>query len=347
MRSVLKNDRLLRAARRQPVDATPVWYMRQAGRYQPEYREVRKKYTLMEICKHPDVCAEVTILPVKQLNADAAILFSDIMVPVEAMGVDLEIKENVGPVIANPIRSMEAVDALQPLETEERLPHVLETIKILVNELEVPLIGFAGAPFTLASYLVEGKPTKDFRNVKALMYSEPHVWEKLMEKLSTMVAKYLVDQINAGCQVVQVFDSWVGNLSQPDYDRYVKPYMGRIVDAVKATDTPLIMFGVHTGHLLKTISSVGADVVGVDWKENLDEAWAKIGYDKGVQGNLDPVALFAPPDVLEAKVKEVLRRAGGRPGHIFNLGHGVLPPTDVATLARVSEIVHSYRNEEA
>ncbi len=343
---MVKNDRLLRACRRQPVDAAPVWFMRQAGRYQPEYRQIRQKYTLLEICLHPEVCAEVTILPVKQLDADAAILFSDIMVPVQAMGVSLEIRENVGPVIAHPIRSMQDVAALRPLETAATLPHVLETIRILGRELDVPLIGFAGGPFTLASYLVEGKPTKDFRVVKSLMYAEPQIWGVLMEKLSTMVAQYLVEQIQAGCQAVQVFDSWVGNLNLSDYEQYVKPYMYRIVAAVKAAGAPLIHFGVHTGHLLPSMAAIGGDVIGVDWKEQIDQAWERIGPDHGVQGNLDPVALFAPPAVLEAKVKEILRRVGGRPGHIFNLGHGVLPMTDVATLQRVAQIVHEYRPEE-
>lgn len=343
---VMTNDRLLRACRRQPVDATPVWFMRQAGRYQPEYRKVREKYTLLEICQHPEICAEVTILPVKQLNADAAILFSDIVVPVQAMGVALDIKEGVGPVIEHPIRSMQAVEAIRPLQAAESLPHVLETIRILVNELDVPLIGFAGGPFTLASYLVEGKPTRDFRIVKSLMYSEPAVWTTLMQKLSEMVGQYLVKQIEAGCHAVQIFDSWVGNLSLDDYESYVKPYMFNIVEAVRRTGAPLIHFGVHTGHLLQSMASIGGDVMGVDWKEELDVAWERIGPDHGVQGNLDPVALFAPPEILERKVKNVMRRAGGRPGHIFNLGHGVLPQVSVSALQRVAEIVHTYQAEE-
>lgn len=338
-----KNDRLLRACRRQPVDATPVWFMRQAGRYQPEYRQIRKTYSLMEICRHPEICTQVTILPVKQLDADAAILFSDIMVPIAAMGVSLEIKENVGPVIEHPITSMRDVEEIRPLQTEAQLPHVMETIKMLVKELDVPLIGFAGGPFTLASYLVEGKPTRDFRLVKSLMYSAPDVWVALMEKLSTMVAGYLVDQIKAGCQVVQVFDSWVGNLNLLDYEQYVKPFMHRIVAAVQATGAPMIHFGVQTGHLLPAMASIGGEVVGVDWKEQIDLAWERIGPNHGVQGNLDPIALFAPPDVLEAKVTDIMRRVGGRPGHIFNLGHGVLPPTPVSALQRVAEIVHNYR----
>lgn len=343
---VIKNDRLLRACRRQPNDRVPVWFMRQAGRYQPEYREIRKKYTLMQICERPDVCAEVTLLPVQQLDVDAAILFSDIMTPLAAMGVSLDIVENVGPVIENPIRSMADVEAIRPLETEQNLPYVLETIRILNGELKVPLIGFAGGPFTLASYLVEGRPTRNFRLVKSLMYAEPAIWSALMEKLANMVAQYLVEQIEAGCQVVQLFDSWVGNLNLWDYERYVKPYMYRIADAVRATGAPLIHFGVHTGHLLPAMASIGVDVMGVDWKEEIDTAWERLGYSTGIQGNLDPVALFAAPEVLEAKVKDILRRTEGRPGHIFNLGHGVVPQTDVATLQRVVEMVHSYDHRE-
>jgi uroporphyrinogen decarboxylase len=344
---MLKNDLLLRAARRQPVDHTPVWFMRQAGRYQPEYRKVREKYSLMEICEHPDVCAEVTILPVKQLGVDAAILFSDIMTPLRGMGLGVDIVENVGPVFDRPIRTLQAVEAIPQLNAAEHVPYVLETIKLLVRELDVPLLGFAGAPFTLASYAVEGKPTKDYKLVKTLMYSEPAVWHALMEKLSDMVATYLVDQINAGCQAVQLFDSWVGNLTLQDYDQYVKPYMGRIVNAVKATGAPLILFGVHTGHLLESMASLGPDVVGVDWKEELDKAWARVGYDHAVQGNLDPVAVFAPETVLKEKVHDVLRRTAGRPGHIFNLGHGVMPSMSISSLQKVVEMVHSYDHKEA
>jgi uroporphyrinogen decarboxylase len=343
---MLKNDRLLRAARRQPVDRTPVWFMRQAGRYQPEYRAIRQKYSLMEITYRPEVCAEVTRLPVKQLGVDAAILFSDIVTPLKGMGLDVEIVENVGPVFAKPIASQKDVDAIPAFNAEEMVPYVLETIKLLVSDLEVPLIGFAGAPFTLASYMVEGKPTRDFRKVKALMYSEPAVWHALMEKLSTMVATYLVDQINAGCQIVQLFDSWVGNLNRVDYETYVQPHYFKIAEAVKRTGAPLIHFGVHTGHLLPSMAKIGGDVLGVDWKEEIDLAWERIGPSHGVQGNLDPVTAFAPADVLEAKVKEILRKVGGRPGHIFNLGHGVLPPTPVEALQRIVEIVHSYEQQE-
>jgi uroporphyrinogen decarboxylase len=344
---MLTNDRLLRAARRLPNDRVPVWFMRQAGRYQPEYRKVREKYTLMEICEHPEVCAEVTILPVKQLDVDAAILFSDIMTPLRGMGLGVDIVENVGPVFDKPIRTASDVAAIPQLNAEEMVPYVLETIKILVRELNVPLLGFAGGPFTLASYAVEGRPTKDYKNVKNLMYSEPKVWTALMEKLSDMVATYLVDQINAGCHAVQLFDSWVGNVNRADYDQYVKPHMHKIINAVKKTGAPLILFGVHTGHLLESFSDLGADVIGIDWKEEIDKAWEKIGPNHAVQGNLDPIAVFAPEDVMRAKVHDVLRRTEGRPGHIFNLGHGCMPSMTISSLQKVVEMVHSYDHKEA
>lgn len=339
---MLKNDRILRAARRQPVDRVPVWFMRQAGRYQPEYRAIREKYSLMEICEHPEVCTEVTLLPVKQLNVDAAILFSDIMTPLRGMGLKVDIVENVGPVFEEPINTLKGVESIPPFVAEEAVPYVLETIRMLNRELEVPLIGFVGGPFTLASYMVEGRPTKDYRKVKTLMYSQPEVWTALMTKLSDMCATYLVDQVNAGCQLVQLFDSWVGNLTRADYETYVRPHMYRIFDAVRATGAPSIQFGVNTGHLLESMSDVKPDVVGIDWREEMDKAWDRIGPDFGVQGNLDPVALFAPPDVLEAKTLDVLRRTHGRPGHIFNLGHGVMPQMTLASLQRVAEIVHNY-----
>ncbi len=346
MPPMVKNDRLLRAARRQPVDRVPVWFMRQAGRYQPEYRKIREKYTLMEITYQPELCAEVTILPVRQLGVDAAILFSDIMTPLKGMGLKVDIVESVGPVFEQPIATMRDVEAIPPFNAEEQVPYVLETIRILNRELEVPLLGFAGAPFTLASYMVEGRPTKDYRKVKSFMYSEPRVWNLLMEKLSDMVATYMVDQINAGCQAVQLFDSWVGNLTRADYERYVKPHMVKIFQAVKQTGAPIILFGVNTGHLLESFATLGADVIGIDWKEEIDRAWDKVGHHHAVQGNLDPVAVFAPPEVLEEKVKDVLRRTEGRPGHIFNLGHGIMPQMSVAALQRVVEIVHSYDHKE-
>ncbi len=343
---MLKNDRILRAARRQPVDRVPVWFMRQAGRYQPEYRAIREKYTLMQICEHPEVCAEVTILPVKQLDVDAAILFSDIMTPLRGMGLGVDIVENVGPVFDQPINTMKQVQAIPTFHADEAVPYVIDTIKILHRELDVPLIGFTGAPFTLASYMVEGRPTKDYRKVKTLMYSQPEVWHALMEKLSDMVATYLVDQVNAGCQLVQVFDSWVGNLTRLDYETYVRPHMFKISEAVRKTNAPMIYFGVNTGHLLESMSQIKPDVMGVDWHEEIDKAWERIGPDFAVQGNLDPVAVFAPNEILDAKVKDVLRRTEGRPGHIFNLGHGIMPSMSIDALKRVAEIVHSYDHKE-
>lgn len=342
--SMLKNDRLLRACRRQPVDATPVWFMRQAGRYQPEYRELKKQYSLFDIVDRPDVCAEVTLLPVKQLNVDAAILFSDIFTPIRAVGYPVEL--NPGPVIKQPVRTAKDIEAIRPLNVEEHVPYVLETVRILVRELEVPLIGFAGAPFTLASYLVEGGPSKDYRTVKRFMYSETELWNTLMDRLATMTIDYLIGQINAGCQVVQLFDSWVGQLSLLDYERYVKPHSKRIVEAVRATGTPMITFGVHTGHLLQSFASLGVDVVGVDWREPIDEAWERIGPNHAVQGNLDPVLLFAPNEVLDAQTDDIMRRVGGRPGHIFNLGHGILTETPVPAAQRVVERVHNYKHKE-
>lgn len=342
----LKNDRFLRACRRQTVDRTPVWFMRQAGRYQPEYRRIRAKYSLMEICEHPEVCAEVTLLPVRQLGVDAAILFSDIMTPLRGMGLKVDIVENVGPVFAEPIEREEQVAALPPFAAEEAVPYVLETIRILHRELDVPLIGFAGAPFTLASYMVEGRPTRDYRKVKTFMYSEPRAWGQLMDRLAEMVASYLVAQVEAGCQVVQIFDSWVGNLTRTDYETHVRPHMYPIVEAVRAAGAPVIHFGVNTGHLLASMADLRPDVMGIDWRTDLDEAWRQIGPGFAVQGNLDPVAVFAPPEVLEAKVTDVLRRAGRRPGHIFNLGHGVMPQMSVSALQRVVDLVHAYEVRE-
>jgi len=341
---MLSNDRLLRACRRQPVDRTPVWFMRQAGRYQPEYRAIKEKYSLFEICEQPELCAQVTLLPVEQLGVDAAILFSDIMTPVRGMGVDVVL--DPGPQLAHPIRSMADVEALRPLEVEEDIPYVTETIRILVRELKVPLIGFAGAPFTLASYMVEGGPSKHYTGVKSMMYGAPEIWSALMEKLTAMTITYLKAQIEAGCQVVQLFDSWVGNLTLDDYRRYVQPYSARVAEAVRSAGGLLIHFGFGTGHLLPAMAAIGVDVQGVDWKEPLGEAWARVGCNVGVQGNLEPAALFAPEAVLEEKVKAVLKEAGGRPGHIFNLGHGVLPTTPIDALKRVVEIVHSVDPKE-
>lgn len=334
------NDRFLRACRREPVDRTPVWFMRQAGRYQAEYRAVRQRYTLLEICRQPELCAQVTRLPVDQLGVDAAILFSDIMVPLGPMGVDYELQENVGPVIGRPIASNDDVARLRPLVPEESLDYVLTTIRLLVQELPVPLIGFVGGPFTLASYLIEGRPSRRFLRTKALMYQEPAVWHALLERLTDMAIVYLRAQVAAGAHAVQVFDSWVGCLGPADYRTYVFPHMERLFSETAALGVPRIHFGVHTLGILPLMRQAGGDVIGVDWRVDIGAAWEMLGPDVAVQGNLDPALLFAPEDVLRQRVHDILKSAGGRPGHIFNLGHGVLPETSPDRLRQVVQWVH-------
>lgn len=334
------NDRFLKACRREKTDCTPVWFMRQAGRYQPEYRRLREKYSLMELATDPELCAEVTLLPVEQLGVDAAILFSDIMLPLGPMGVRFQIKENVGPVIERPVRDAKDVERLRPLEPESDLPFVLEAIRLLRKELNVPLIGFAGAPFTLASYLIEGGPSRTFSRTKALMFSRPDVWRALMDRLTDAVVAYLKAQVRAGAQALQIFDSWVGCLSAQDYEQFVLPFMQRLFARLEGLGVPLIHFGVGTGHLLKLMKRAGGDVIGLDWRVPLGEAWRELNHEVAVQGNLDPAALLGPWDLIEQRMLEILRQAGGRPGHIFNLGHGVLPETDPATLKRLVELVH-------
>ncbi len=335
------NDRFLRACRREPVDRTPVWFMRQAGRYQAEYRALRERYTLLEICRDPELCAQVTRLPVEQLGVDAAILFSDIMVPLGPMGVDYELKENVGPVVAAPVARMADVERLRPLVPEESLNYVLTTIRLLVRELPVPLIGFVGGPFTLASYLIEGQPTRAFLKTKALMHGEPKVWHALLERLTDMAVRYLRAQAAAGAHAVQVFDSWVGCLAPADYRAFVLPHMQRLFAETGDLGVPRIHFGVNTTSLLPLMRAAGGEVIGVDWRVALADAWKLVGYDVAIQGNLDPALLFAPDDVLRRRVQDILASAGGRPGHIFNLGHGVLPQTSPERLRRVVEWVHS------
>jgi uroporphyrinogen decarboxylase len=335
---------LVRAARRQSVDRRPVWFMRQAGRSLPEYRKIRESADLFTICQDPALCAEVTLQPVERLGVDGAVLFADIMLPVAfSLGVSLQLVQNVGPVIDEPIRSQAAVDRLLSLPPAESVPFVLETIRLLRRALDpkVAVIGFAGAPFTLAGYLIEGKPSRDFLTTKAMMFREPRLWDALMSRLSRLVLEYLKAQIEAGAQVVQLFDSWVGALSPADYRTYVQPYVAPIFEGLKATGTPTIHFGTGTAALLPDMRDAGGDVIGLDWRVELDEAWKRVGFDRGVQGNLDPAALLAPWPVVEAKALAILRQAGARPGHIFNLGHGVQPSTPVEHLQRLVELVHS------
>ncbi|TBH20122.1 uroporphyrinogen decarboxylase [Thermus thermamylovorans] len=331
-------DLILKAARGEPTPRPPVWFMRQAGRYQKEYQEIRRRYTLPEIVQNPEVCAEVTLLPVRQLGVDAAILFADITTPLYGMGVDLSLVEGRGPVIHRPIRDEKGVEALRPLVPEEAVPFVLEAIRLLKRELPVPLIGFAGAPFTLASYLIEGGPSRHFKEVKAFMYREEALWHRLMGQLAEAMARYLRAQVEAGADLLQVFDSWVGALSPADYRRYVKPHMARLFQELRPLGVPVVHFGVGTMGLLEDMKEAGGDVMGLDPHTPLPWARDLLGRTP-VQGNLDPAVLFAPQEVIRREVARILEENAGRPGHIFNLGHGILPGTPVASVRYVVELV--------
>jgi uroporphyrinogen decarboxylase len=335
--------RFLRACHRLPVDVTPVWFMRQAGRYMPEYRAIRKENSLLDICHQPELAAEVTLQPVRALGVDAAILFADILLPVIPLGLGLQFVKGDGPVIGKPIRSVQDVEALCPVDPEADLGYVMQAIRILRGELkDTPLIGFCGAPFTVASYMIEGGSSRDFLKTKGLMLSEPQLWHALLEKLSIVLADYLVAQIRAGAQAVQVFDSWVGALSPQDYETFVLPYSRRVLEAASAAGVPVIHFGTNTTTLLPLMKRAGGDVIGLDWRIPLDDGWRIVGEDTAVQGNLDPAVLFAPLPEIEKRVKDILRRAGGRPGHIFNLGHGILQNTPVDHVKAVVDMVHEY-----
>jgi len=320
--------------------------MRQAGRILPEYRAIRERLTLLEISRRPDVAVEVTLQPLRRMPLDAAILFADIMTPLLGAGVALDIVEGVGPVIESPVRDEAGVRALRALEPERDVPYVLETLRLVRRELDPAqaLIGFAGAPFTLAAYLVEGRPSRDFVRTKSLMYGAPGTWRLLMGRLAELTVAYLRAQIAAGVDAIQIFDSWVGALSPDDYAQYVQPYMRRIFTSLGSAGVPMVHFGVATSTLLGAMRTDGATVIGLDWRIPLDEGWALVGHNLAVQGNLDPVALFAPPDVLQAKAADILQRAGDRPGHIFNLGHGFHPGTPLENAVRLAEFV---RDESA
>ena len=339
--------RLLQACRREAADATPVWFMRQAGRYMPEYRRIREKYTLLEIVERPELAAEVTLQPVRAFDVDAAILFADILLPVVPMGLHLEFVKGEGPAISDAVRSAAAVDRLRILDAESDLGHVLEAVRLVRAELppHVALIGFAGAPFTVASYMIEGGPSRDYRFTKTLMHSEPQVWEALMDKLADSLADYLLGQVRAGAQVVQLFDSWVGALNPQDYERFVLPYSRRVLGTVQASGVPVIHFGTGTATLLKLMKQAGGTVIGLDWRIPLNEGWDTLGADVAVQGNLDPVALFQPLPVLRSQIEDVLRRAKGQPGHIFNLGHGILQHTPVENVRAAVEMVHELSSK--
>ncbi|MBO3748129.1 uroporphyrinogen decarboxylase [Streptosporangiaceae bacterium NEAU-GS5] len=337
-----ENDAVfLRACRRQPVPYTPVWYMRQAGRSLPEYRKVREGTAMLEACARPDLVVEITLQPVRRYGVDAAIFFSDIVVPLKAIGVDLDIKPGVGPVVAEPIRDVTALQRLRPVEPDD-VPYVTEAVRALVGELAgLPLIGFAGGPFTLSSYLIEGGPSKNHDRTKAMMYGEPGLWHALMERLTAITLESLRIQVAAGASAVQLFDSWVGAVAPDDYRTYVLPYTSQIFTGLADLGVPRIHFGVGTGELLRVMGEAGADVVGVDWRVPLDEAALRVGAGKALQGNLDPAILLAPWDVVERRADDVLERGRVAEGHIFNLGHGVLPTTDPDQLKRLTDHVHA------
>jgi uroporphyrinogen decarboxylase len=336
-------SRFLKACRREPVDATPVWFMRQAGRYMAEYRALRERHSLLEICRIPDLATEVTLQPVRRIEVDAAILFSDLLLPLEPMGLPFDFIKGEGPQIERPVGSAADIDALRVFEPRESLQHVLQAIRQVQRELagRVPLIGFAGAPFTLASYAIEGGHSNNFAKTKALMYGEPDAWHRLCEKFSTIVADYLVAQIEAGVDAVQVFDSWVGTLGADDYREFALPHTKRIFDAVQGR-VPTIHFGTGTATILPELREAGGDVVGVDWRIPIDEGWTRIGLDRAVQGNLDPTLLLGPPARMLRHTDDILQRVGGRPGHIFNLGHGILPSTPVENVQMLARYVHSH-----
>ncbi|WP_104818664.1 uroporphyrinogen decarboxylase [Kitasatospora sp. MMS16-BH015] len=341
-RGAAYDSAFLRAARREPVPHTPVWFMRQAGRSLPEYLKVREGVPMLESCMRPELVKEITLQPVRRHKVDAAIFFSDIVVPLKAVGIDVDIKPGVGPVIADPIRSLADLERLRPLEPDD-MPYITEAVGMLVEELgATPLIGFAGAPFTLASYLVEGGPSKSHEKTKAMMYGEPELWAALVDRLAEITAAFLKIQIEAGASAVQLFDSWVGALAPDDYRRSVMPASVKVFDAVAGYGVPRIHFGVGTGELLGLMGQAGADVVGVDWRVPLNVAAERVGPGKALQGNLDPAVLYAPTHVVETKAREVLHAAQslGGSGHIFNLGHGVMPSMDPDALTRLVDFVH-------
>ena len=319
--------------------------MRQAGRSLPEYRELRKHHDLFSVCRQPELCAEVTLQPVRAHHVDAAVMFADIMLPVIGMGVDVELVENVGPVIANPVRTNDDVERLRVPDPQEAVPFILEAVRLVRAELpaEKAVIGFAGGPFTVAGYLIEGKPTREFVQTKRCMYAQPEVWHALMDKLADTFVAYLRAKVTAGADVIQLFDSWVGTLSAEDYEEFVAPYSARVLTAV---DVPTIHFGTGTTHLLLAMTEAGGDVIGLDWRIPIERGWEIVGPDRGVQGNLDPALLLGPFERVATAANRILDAVAGRRGHIFNLGHGVLPDTDPADLARLVELVHARTSVE-
>ena len=335
-----RSDRFLRACRREPVDRTPIWMMRQAGRSLPEYRKLREHHSLVEIVAEPDLCAEVTLQPVQRLDVDAAVMFADIMLPLRGMGVEFELVESVGPVIEHPVQTPADVDRLALPDGEEAAPQVIEAVRAVAAASPVPLVCFAGAPFTLASYLIEGRPSRQFTATKQFMYREPDAFDRLLTKLATVMGRYLAAQVRAGGSAVQLFDSWVGALAPEDYETRVAPHTRDIFAAVADLGVPRIHFGTDTAGLLELIAATGPEVIGFDWRLPLDVGWHRVGADRGVQGNLEPAVLTGSADLVRERALDVLRRAGGRPGHVFNLGHGVLPESSLDNLQLLVDTVH-------
>ena len=344
MRVAPMTSRFLDACRRRPTDVRPVWFMRQAGRYMKEYREIRSKHSLLEICKRPDLAAEITLQPIEVLDVDAAIIFADLLLPVEPMGLKLKFVAGEGPVIDNPVRTSEDIDTLSISNTDD-LGYVGEAIQLAVRQLagRVPVIGFVGAPFTMASYMIEGGPSRTFLRTKQMMYRDETLWRRLMGKLVDVLGPYAVMQVAAGARSIQVFDSWVGALGPDDYVRYVAPYSRALIERIRSSGVPVIHFGTGAGGFFRELHAAGGDVIGVDWRINIDQAWMDISYRSAVQGNLDPAVLFAPLPELKARVHELLKRTGTRPGHIFNLGHGILPETPVDNVKAVVDFVRNFK----
>jgi uroporphyrinogen decarboxylase len=341
-------ERLLAACRLRPADCTPVWFMRQAGRCLADYRKLRERYDILTLTRTPELCAQVTRMPVDVLGVDGAVLYADIMLPLYGMGVPFSIDPGVGPIVHAPVRDRAAVDTLRIVEAEEATPELFETIRLLRGDLgdKAALIGFAGAPYTVASYLIEGRPSRDHARAKSLLYGDPALWHRLMDTLTEVTVRYLRAQVAAGVQVVQLFDSWMGDLGRREYQQAVLPHTQRIFSEIREAGVPTIHFGTGTVGLLEQMASAGSDLVSVDWRVPLDEAWSRIGAGKGIQGNLDPAVLLAPMEVVRERAGEVLAAAGGRPGHIFNLGHGVLPDTPSDHLRSLVDYIHEETARE-
>lgn len=342
--TILDGSRFIRACLRKPVDRTPVWFLRQAGRYMQEYRDVRKHHTLVEICKQPEIAAEVTITAAEKLGVDAAIIFADLLLPLEPMGLDFEFQAGEGPVVHHPVRTAEDVRLLRT-DRADQLSYVAKAISKVATHFKdrLGIIGFCGAPYTLASYMIEGGGSRNYIETKKLMYSNTDAWRSLLDKIVVVLTEYCRQQVQAGADVIQIFDSWVGSLSLSDYRDYAFEATKRLVRAVQAMGVPVIYFGVETAGLLNDMAATGADVLGLDWHQPLDEGWKLVGHNHAVQGNLDPITLFAPVEILEQRVKEILLAANGRPGHIFNLGHGIVPGTPVENVQAVVKMVREFR----